>query len=66
MHGIYISTLVFPLDDHMKRFVVIGGDAATTRLWVGDSTGSYWRKSVELPYNGGTVYNPTIVTKGDR
>ena len=50
----------------MKKIVAIGGDAGNTRAWVSDPTGQIWRKSIELPYNGNTVYNPTIVHMDNR
>ena len=66
MRGNETAIVMLILDNHMKRIVVIGGDDANTRVWVGDNTGNIWRKSIELPYNGGTVYSPTIIHKGDR
>ena len=53
-------------DDYLKRIVVIGGDADNKRIWISNSNGQVWRKSIKLPYNGNTVYHPTLVEMDDR
>ncbi len=54
-------------DPQFRRLLVVGGDAANTRLKMSDSTGDIWRDSVELPYGPGiTSFSSTLVQKDGR
>ena len=50
-----------------QRFLVVGGAAANTRLWISDRHADVWRESVELPHGAGkTVYGASLVERDNR
>ena len=49
------------------RHLVVGGDVGNTNLWMSDSEGKVWRKSVKLPYGiGKTSFGATLVNKEEK
>ena len=49
------------IESLFSRHLVIGGDDDNQNLWMSDSRGETWRKSVPLPYGpGSTSYGASL------
>ena len=57
----------FSTDALFARHLVVGGDAMNRHLWMSDSEGKTWRKSIRLPYgDNATSYGATLLQRRDK
>ena len=64
---LFINPSDKPTEPLFARHLVVGGDDMNQHLWMSDSSGKTWRKSIRLPYgDNATSYGATLLQRKDK